>query len=417
MNHDWNPSPDPLVAHHLPTGRESADWCELSERINELAPGWATYETIRYTLILILFAGVIGVLPRYAFGTQMADMPALWLLVLAAKLGFSLVFYFVGSNRLRTWLVMTGLWVVFGALLWVQSEAVGHFHGYFILFPVAVGCSAWLAYLISTQFAFYSAADLNIEWFVADAWRCNWTSFAEGSPPKGRPEFRSMPRLVLALGVALGIGAIVSERSGFDEIGLGEVAYLVTLFMLTPFFWPKDTDLLDCVLSSWRALAVFLTYERKPFIAPGVFRFPTRWLRPHLRRIVAVFVSLILVALSVGTALPSMWPQAPNYAFIERPSHPSDRRPKPPMTRIELDHYDRIAYLGEQDSYLSFIRRRRAYEEAAFVREQKNYSQKAVTTAIGCVLIPPAVVFGTLVFLFGPVLAAYRRHLAGNAES
>lgn len=412
MNHDWNPSPDPLFVRHLPTGCESPDWCELRERVNELPPRWARYETIRYFLLLILFAAVIGVFPRYAFGTEWVDMPYFWLMVFATKLAFCVVFYFLGSFQLRTWLAMTGMWVVFGGLLWIQSEAAGHSHGYLVMLPIAVGCSAWLAYLISTQFAFYTAADLNNEWFVADAWRCDWIAFAEGTLPKDRPEFRSMPQLLAVLGSAIGLGAIVNEW-----MGLGEVAFLVGLFLITPFFWPKGTDIVDCVGSSWRAWEVFLTYERKRVLAPGVFRFPTRWLRPHLRRIVAVFMPLILVALSVGTMLPAKWPQPPNYTFVEQPLLPPGARTSPPMTRIERDHYDRIAFLGEQDSYLSLIRSRRAQEEAVYQSEQKKYSQKIVTTAVACVLIPPAVVFGTLVFLFGPVLAAYRRNLAGNRES
>jgi hypothetical protein len=412
MNHDWNPSPDPLVTRHLPTGRESPDWCELSERINELPPSWATYETIRYFLLLSLSAAVIGVFPRYAFGTEWVDMPYFWLIVFAVKLVFCLVFYLSGSFRLRTWLTMTGMWVVFGGLLWMQSDAAGHSQGYFVLFPIAVGCSAWLAYLVSTQFAFYSAADLNNEWFVADEWRCNWIAFAKGTPPSGRPEFHSMPRLLVALGFAMGFGVIVNEWVGF-----GEAAFLVGLFLITPFFWTKGTDIVACLSSSWRAWEVFLTYERKPVSAPGVFRFPTRWLRPHLRRIVAVFTPLILVALSVATTLPAKWPIAPSYDFIERSMLPPNAGPRPPMTRIEEEHYNRIAFLGEQEAYLSLIRRRRAHEEAVFNRAQKNYTQEAVTTAVACVLIPPAVVFGTLVFLFGPVLAAYRRNLAENAES
>lgn len=409
MNHDWNPSPDPLVARHLPTGGESADWCELSERINELPRGWATYETIRYVLILILFAAVIGVVPRYAFGTELADMPIVWLLVLAVQLGFCLVFYFMLSFQLRIWLRSTALWVLLGGLLWLQAEPADHSHGYFVLFPIAVGCSAWLAFLVSNQFAFYTAANLNNEWFVADTWRCEWMAFAAGASPKHRPEFRPMPQLLLALGFAMGVGAIVNEWLGFGEVG-----FLVALFSIAPYFWPNGTDVFDCISSSWRTWEVFLTYERKPCMAPGVFRFPTRWLRPHLRRVVAVFIPLILVALSVGTMLPAKWPQPPNHPFVERPSIAPDARPRPPMTHIELDHYDRIAVLGEQDAYLAFIRHRRAHEEAAYRSEQKNYARMTVTTAVACVLISPAVVFGTLVFLFGPVLAAYHRNLEGN---
>lgn len=411
MSTDWNPSPDPLVIRHLPTGDESPDACELCERINELPRSWANYETIRYLVILILIASTAGSLPRYADGVALSGVPELWLLMLTVKIIFCVVLYLLGAIRLRFWLGITGLWILIGAALWIQTESALNLHGYLSLFVIAVGVSTCLSFLITNQYVFYAAASLNNEWYEADSWRCDWIGYCNGFPPNHRPEFLPFMTGLKAVALALAAGVVASS-----ELGFGELAFFFSLMAIVPFYWPKDTDPLECIGSCWRALEVFLTYERKPFAAPGVFRFPSRWLRPHKRRIVAVLVPLVMVSLSVGTFLPLRRPQLPNYDHPEKLANPRDFQTKPAMTQLERTYFETIPSPIQKADYLSFLELRRASELAIFQEEQKNYEKKVFTTVIACVLIPPAVVFGTLVFLFGPVLAVCRRNLDSDAE-
>lgn len=412
MYPDWNPAPDPLRPRHLPTGSESADWCELSERVDELPRRKATLMSIRYLANLILLGAFVGVFPRYASGTDWSDMRVIWLMVLAAKLAICFGHFLAGFHLLRYWLILTAIWILLGGVLGLQTEAPEARTGYLFLFPIAVGFASWLAFLVATQFAYYAAANLNNEWFVSDAWRCDWNAFADGRRPHHRVELPVMPRAVVAIAAAMLIGGIFNEWTGF-----GAVWFLLVLLLIAPVFWPRGTDPIECLGAGWRAWEVFLTYERKPCLAPGAFRFPTRWLRPHARRVLALFTPIVLASVSVGTMLPAKWPQPASASFIERASGPHQTVASAPMTRVELDHYDRIAFRGEQEAYLSFIRRRRGNEAEQFRVEQKNYTRTVLTTGVTCVLIPPAVVFGTLVFLFGPALAAYRRNLDGSPQS
>lgn len=412
MYPNWNPTPNPLLTQHLPTGSESPDWCELSERVNELPRRTAILETIRYLLNLVLLAAVIGILPRSLMGHSPLEPRSIWLTILAIQLGVVFVHFLAGSRLLRYWVLLTGLWVVLGSVIGFQAEAPNGRIGYVILFPIAVSVSCVLAYFIATQFAYYAAANLNNEWFVSDAWRCEWSEFESGRHLSLRSELPQIHRALLGIVVAIAVGGFVNYGFGY-----GPIIFLLVLVLLTPIFWTKDADPVECVSAAWRAVEVFLTYERRPCEAPGVFRFPTRSLRSHPRRLCAVLAALVLVAVTTGTMVPAKWPSPPVYDRPERAPLPPEVQPVPSMTRAELAHYDRIASVrGEQAKYLTLLRLRRTREASSFRDEEKKHSRTVLTTAVACVLTPPAVVFGTLVFLFGPALAAYRRNLDARPQ-
>jgi len=87
------------------------------------------------------------------------------------------------------------------------------------------------------------------------------------------------------------------------------------------------------------------------------------------------------------------------------------------MTRSESAYFKRMAsHPGEQEKFLAILLLRRNKEAAAFRDEEKKFYRTVLTTAIACVLTPPAVVFGTLMFLFGPALAAYHRNLDARPQ-
>jgi hypothetical protein len=80
------------------------------------------------------------------------------------------------------------------------------------------------------------------------------------------------------------------------------------------------------------------------------------------------------------------------------------------MTPAEDRHYDRLA--GDhaaRERYLALLRSRRAAEQKNFRDAGENYDRSALVTVAAGVSLPPAVAFGTLVFLFGPALAAGQR--------
>ena len=84
------------------------------------------------------------------------------------------------------------------------------------------------------------------------------------------------------------------------------------------------------------------------------------------------------------------------------------------MTRAEERHLDGLAgdHSARQE-YLTVLRSRRAAAEENLRRAGESYARSALVTVAACLLLPPAVAFGTLVFLFGPALAA-AHHLAGD---
>ena len=406
MYPDWTPAPDPLVAHRLPEGDDAPDGCELNERVNELPPGRATHETVRYLINAGLAAAAVGIGPRYACGSEWSDGSFFWAAMLAGLSGLTAAHFLAGSRLAHYWAVVTLAWVLLGAVLRVQARLPDARLGHPLTFPLAVAACGALAHLVSTQFVYYQAADLAHEWNVSAAWRADWGAFESGRPPARRPDLGGIPWATVAL-----VPAAVLSWVGVAGWGVtGAAGYLVGLLLLAPAVWPRGTDPVACLAAGWHAVRVFLTYERRACLAPGAFRFPTRWLRPHARRFVAVLAVLTLVAVSTGTRLPASWPRPVVYPVAEQPAVAPEVVARPPMSRAEENHLDGLAgdYAARQH-YLAVLRSRRAAADEKFRRAGESYARSTLVTVAACVLLPPAVAFGTLVFLFGPALAAGQR--------
>ena len=268
MYPDWTPAPDPLAAHRLPTGADAPDGCELNERVDELPPGRATHEAVRYLTNAALAAAAVGVGPRYLCGSAWPDGSYFWAAILAGLAGLAgltAAHFLVGRRLAHYWGVVTLAWVLVGAVLWLQAGLPDARLGHPLTFPVAVGACGALAHLVSTQFVHYQAADLAHEWDESAARRGDWAGFEAGRPPAHRPDLRAVSRATAALAPAVGLGWAGVAGWGAP----GAVGYLVGLLLLAPAVWPRGADPAACLAAGWRAVRVFLTYERRACLARG----------------------------------------------------------------------------------------------------------------------------------------------------
>ena len=412
MSLDWTPPVDPFDPARLPAEVRAAGRCELDELLVDLSPRQASAEAVRYLLHGALLAPLVGVLPRYLGGGDERAVAAAHAAGLGVLLLAAFALYLRGAGQPRRWLLAAAGWLAL-VLGWrVQAEAADASDGYWLTFPLAVAACGAYAVLVAKQYAFCSTASLALGWRETAVLRGEWEAYEAGR--EAAAEFTAARRAVPVLVAAVLAGWACLDLTGWT--GAGAAGYLLALAVLSAPVWgAAGVTPAHALAAAWRAVRVFLTYNRSGCPAPGVFQLPTAWVRPHARRYALTLGLLAGGGLSLGTSVPARWPALPDYPVAGRPPLPPETDPRPPMTYAELDHLDRLEGPTARADYLDLVRGRRAAESAAVVAAEKNLGETALTTAVACVLIPPALLLGTLAFLFGPALVAYDRASRGTS--
>ena len=156
-----------------------------------------------------------------------------------------------------------------------------------------------LAYLIALQVTNWMLVAPEVDPEKAELWRFNLPKFLRAQFSFDCPELLSHAVSPVLLSVAW--YAADYWVMLVDALWLWPAAMVVTLvgcwlvwhvmlFWLIP--WPK---FLAAWRSTIRALVVFVTYDPYQTPAPGIFRFPTRWLRPLPIRWLLVVLAIMLI--------------------------------------------------------------------------------------------------------------------------
>lgn len=394
MSLDWTPPADPLDVKAVPAAAEA---CELNERVDDLPPAAADAETARLLLQMLTLVPAVALLPRVAAGVAAADAHGLWLTAFGLAAAAAYLAYVFGRPVRPFRIGLAGL--VGLAAAWVlQTDVPGPVGGLVTLLP-AVTAGTFAAFAVAKQYTHYAAADLRLDWEVSDLVRREWRAFEDGT--SGAVEFRSARAALAALLpmlLAADLSAVLLPLP---------LAVLGGLLAVAAAVWPAGTSPAAVARATWRAVRAFLTYGRTPSPAPGVFRLPTRWLRPHPARYGVVFAALGLLALSVGTAVPDRVPAPPAYDLPGAPPPPPAPDPVPPRTRAEDARLVRTPAGPARDRYVRVLAARRAAERSAHDAAVRRYWARVAAAAAGGLLLAPALLFALIAVPFGPALSAY----------
>ncbi len=291
------PHEDPLDVASLP----ETDETELNYRTRPLAPDKELRLALLVLLVpvplLISLAAVLnGFIALHFFFEK---------LILAISLllaGLIVIRHGVGARVRREMLVFLLLTAAFiCGRVWVWLDAASACRLGLIL--------AWLiSCLIAHQVAAWILVGPKVNRDTMERWRVNLPGFCGPQLSLDCPELLTYSFSPLLLAPAWWLAAWSATALGslwlwpLCLIGWLHVAWLL-LHAVAIFFvpWPSWQQ-------SWRlsimALVIFVTYDPYEIRAMGVFRFPTKWLRPIVMRWVLITSVLMVLAFATSAAWP-----------------------------------------------------------------------------------------------------------------
>lgn len=175
--------------------------------------------------------------------------------------------------------------------------------------------------------------------------------------------------------------------------------------------------------ATWRALTTFVCYNRHQVEAAGLFRFPTKALRPPLVRdlflgLTLAFLTTALVGVSVSSPsvfIEQYWP-APKEAEAKSKPKP-ETKPEFKLTPTE-EQFFRTLPADQQSQYFEAKKREHETVETDSRKEEESRTTRNAITATEAVLVlccfgPFAVLFTVMWFTGGQL--EYRVYLALEA--
>jgi len=284
---------DPLDAESLPpTGGT-----ELNYRTRPLSPQLER----RLTLIALLAPAPIlislaaGFAWFFSWHILVENVALGACVVLAVRL---VVKNAVGARIRRD---LTATWVVAGgtglALVWRLTERVESY------LPLAAVILAWFtSVLMARQVAAWFLASPRVDSDTAARWRVNLPGFWPRGLSFDCPELLTFYLSPLFIGGAWWLAVTCAEQV-FGCPWAWPACFLCMVHLITTVWhmlgivpWP---DFGKSWKASWDALVVFVTYDVHQTPAAGVFRFPSRWLRPISSR--WGLLALVLLVLGFGS--------------------------------------------------------------------------------------------------------------------
>jgi hypothetical protein len=184
---------------------------------------------------------------------------------------------------------------------------------YVVVFGAAVAGAALMSHFIALQSCYFMAANERLRLRTMRRYQRYWRFFPTLKVPRRCPEIATYRDSLVALAAAFAVGygvLLMTERTSLSSFAamFGVVGFLAAL----PTFWIFTNDFgwlagseappasfIATVKASWRALATFICYNRHGVEAAGLFRFPTKALRPLWSRDAALGATLALLTLAV----------------------------------------------------------------------------------------------------------------------
>jgi hypothetical protein len=322
---------------------------------------------------------------------------------------------------------------------------------YVLIFGAAVIGAATLSHFITLQSCYFMAVNERLRLRTMRRYQRYWWFVPTLKTPRHCPEVATYRESLAAVAAAFAVGygvLLMTERTHLSSFAamFGVIGFVAAL----PAFWMLSNDLgwlsgsnapqaslALTVRATWRALTTFVCYNRHNVQAAGLFRFPTKALRPPWSRDAALGATLALLTTAlVGVSVSSpqylieqYWKPSKAAAPVARdatatapqtgvrpaPFVPSEEDILTPAQRqfaSQLSPEQRARYLAEKK------RDREAKDSASWWTATK-WSIEKVLIGIAAVLLlcwlgPFAVLFAVLWFTGGRLLARYYQALEAH---
>jgi hypothetical protein len=261
-----------------------------------LALGWQ----VGLSLALVIPTKFLAFIPLPGIGVIFAPILA-WQLMSAAAT-------FLRAQPLSKALAWMGVFALAWALFWLLSSGLDARQTYLILFGPGVLAAAAMSHLIAKQYAYWMSVNVRLDKDVVRRWQGYWDYIATPATPDACPEIEGYRAGFACLLPAYAAGFFVLIRleqgplapyAGLLSLlsfGLAMVL-LWTLRAVSPF--ARRMSPFRVLSVAWQGLVTFYRYNSHQTAAPGVFQFPTAFLRRMRLRYLSSAVPLFLFTVSI----------------------------------------------------------------------------------------------------------------------
>lgn len=411
--------------------RQQAERTELNYRTRITTDRQDAATTIRLlsllTLVFIVVGFTLRLLPFLPFW---ASGPLLGIL-LAATLVLAYRQFLRGMpSGLELLLALTVAFVtvLFGVLNVAPETALA----YLLVFLPAVVIAALFSHFATVQACAWMAVNERIRLKTVRRWQWYLSLVTQSTKsPRWCPELSAyrLNFVLLAAAYAVGFAVVTKAHQAGDSYAAiyGVLVFLASLFIVRLCFpglgGAPPASPIDTAYVTGKALTTFLCYNRHQVEAAGLFRFPTKALRPPLARdlflgATLAFLTTALVGVSIsspGVLFERWYPRATEEAA------PEAKKPEPtPEFKLTATEEEFARTLPE-DRRAAYFEAKKREHEAATAEAEKQAAHRGRVARVAdtgtvlalCWLGPPVILFVVMWFTGGQLL--YRFYLALEA--
>lgn len=383
------------------------------------------------TLLRVLFVASMIAIPftilaqfagRYSFAVALSAFSAALGLLVVALVRYA---FTAQATESAAW---AGLLGACGCLVAVMGWFSDPGTAYLVLFTASVGFAYVVTYFVAKQAAFWMSAHPLVPSDTMFGWQERFPPLSVTHEDREFPEASNFTVGLYAL-VAGWVFAFAGQRillhtplatfSGPLVLLLFVFATLAAWFPLHQIVFRRSAAPLAALRAAFRALRTFACYNRHAVPAAGVFRFPTRLLRPSAARDTVLFVTMLLFVLAiVGMTTTAVTPTS---ALPEKPPA-NDPAPDLTLDAVELDFINSHPEPMRTALEMQSREEKLAHWRAAQAAKQQAYKQNYVGVAtkefakyplaiLVATLAPPLLLLLVLVVSSGSLLTIYDQAL------
>ncbi|MDQ3331442.1 MAG: type IV secretion system DNA-binding domain-containing protein [Planctomycetota bacterium] len=284
------------------------------------------------------------------------------------------------------------------------------------LFGLAVVAAAVLSHFVAKQAAYWMTANPRIEHATVVKWRSYFPPSLASGANRECPEQKCVAAgyAILFIAFVFGLAAYrLTPRSlGSAERGMAALSGFflaaASFKQLRHLLSRRTVPLWKTIVATFDAIRIFSCYNRHETPAPGVFRFPTAFLRPVIAR-QAVVAAVIVLAAFAAAAVTTRGPES----LAMRPSA------VPHSTVVIALAPHEVAFLSAYaapdrelltERLLAEKRARAAAQSPARVSTRGGNAITAdlLRTIATTLFVPPTLCFAVLWVTYGSLLGRYR---------
>ena len=409
-----------LQSQSLP---ETAEFTELNYRTRVTTPGQDAATVARLVSLVPLFFLIVG------FGLRLLTILPLWITVPIVVVLFVTMLAAASERFLRGMpsrveLFLALVVLIVGVLFGFVNYAPTMRSAYLLIFGPAVLLAAVFTHFVTIQACAFMAVNERITRNRMRRWLKHLSRIETFDVPAECPELadyrNSLALLIVAFAVGFGI-LVQAERighAGYAAI-FGVFGFLATLVALR-LFLPGHEDesgrpFASTAKATWRALTTFVCYNRHDVEAAGLFRFPTKVLRPWPVRDLFLGVTLALLTtalVGVSVSSPSLffeqyWPSL-NPSGKKAEAKPVEQPAAFKLSPIDGE-FSRTLPENQRAAYFEAKKRDHAAREAELLVEAAiRRTSEAISATIAvlclCLVGPSLVLFTVMWFASGQLL-------------